>query len=115
MAIPLLSSSEHWTRHQAHVNATPSFSVPAPRRRRQLRSQVDGSVRVPAYVCPLGSDDGSGKKEAAASCVMCSVCLEDLRGGEMVRELPACYVMLTVKAAATEEAPESSSESLPPV
>jgi hypothetical protein len=91
-----------------------------------------------AYLCPLKSD-GSSKQEATTSRVMCSVCLEGVHGGEMVRQLPACRhifhvecvdmwlqshrtcptcrsvtkppVMLTVKAAATEEAPES----LPPV
>ncbi|KAJ1278832.1 hypothetical protein BS78_04G109300 [Paspalum vaginatum] len=28
--------------------------------------------------------------EPAAGCVVCSVCLEDVRGGEMARQVPAC-------------------------
>jgi hypothetical protein len=88
----------------------------------------------------IGGDD----EEAVSSCVVvCPVCLEGVHGGEMVRQLPACKhifhvecvdmwlqshrtcpmcravikppTMLTVKAAAAEEAPESSNESLPPV
>ncbi|KAM0833387.1 hypothetical protein ACQ4PT_064286 [Festuca glaucescens] len=112
-----------------------------------------GRTREPGCACVLPADVplppafayGGGKQEATASCVMCSVCLEDVHGGEIVRQLPACRhifhvecvdmwlqshrtcpmcrsvikppTMLTVKAAAAaaEEAPESSNESLPPV
>jgi hypothetical protein len=112
-----------------------------------------GQTRAPGCACVLPADvplppafaygGGKQEQEATASCVMCSVCLEDVHGGEMVRQLPACKhifhvecvdmwlqshrtcpmcravikppTMLTVKAAAAEEAPESSNESLPPV
>ncbi|CAL5022869.1 unnamed protein product [Urochloa decumbens] len=41
-----------------------------------------------AFQCPqLEAADGEAE---AASCVVCSVCLEDVRGGEMVRQVPAC-------------------------
>jgi hypothetical protein len=112
-----------------------------------------GQTRAPGCACVLPADvplppafaygGGKQEQEATASCVMCSVCLEDVHGGEMVRQLPACRhifhvecvdmwlqshrtcpmcravikppTMLTVKAAAAEEAPESSNASLPPV
>ncbi|RLN09388.1 RING-H2 finger protein ATL75-like [Panicum miliaceum] len=40
-----------------------------------------------AFRCPLEAGGGGGE---AASSVVCSVCLEDVRGGEMVRQVPAC-------------------------
>ena len=43
-----------------------------------------------AFRCPLEAAGGAGGGEAAASSVVCSVCLEDVRGGEMVRQVPAC-------------------------
>ncbi|CAL4970284.1 unnamed protein product [Urochloa decumbens] len=44
-----------------------------------------------AFQClQLKAADGEGEAAAAASCVVCSVCLEDVRGGEMVRQVPAC-------------------------
>ncbi|OEL16163.1 hypothetical protein BAE44_0022818 [Dichanthelium oligosanthes] len=39
-----------------------------------------------AFQCPL---EAGGGGETAASSVLCSVCLEDVRGGEMVRQLQA--------------------------
>ncbi|RCV04645.1 hypothetical protein SETIT_1G017100v2 [Setaria italica] len=42
-----------------------------------------------AFQCPVEAGGGGGEA-AAASCVVCSVCLEDVRGGEMVRQVPAC-------------------------
>jgi hypothetical protein len=101
-----------------------------------------------AFECPALEAGGGGERErepTAASCVVCcSVCLEDVRGGEMVRQLPACMhlfhmgcidmwlhshrtcpmcrcVISPVAAgapkAAAEEAPESSDDGhdLPPV
>ncbi|XP_062221369.1 RING-H2 finger protein ATL80-like [Phragmites australis] len=91
------------------------------------------------YECPLERDRG---EPATASCVLCSVCLEDVCGGEMVRQVPACKHIFHVECidmwlhshrtcpmcrcvisplpkvtpkAATEEAPESSTDELPPV
>ena len=46
-----------------------------------------------AFQCsPIKADDGRSEPAAAAasSGVVCSVCLEDVRGGEMVRQVPAC-------------------------
>jgi hypothetical protein len=91
-----------------------------------------------AYVCPLEVGE-----QAVASCVMCPACLEDVRGGEMVRQLPLCRHVfhvkcidmwlhshrtcptcrcmispspaVTSKPSEPEEGPESSVEALPPV
>ncbi|RLN07795.1 RING-H2 finger protein ATL75-like [Panicum miliaceum] len=52
-------------------------------------SQVDGAPPAFALRCPLEVEAGGGAGEAASS-VVCSVCLEDVRGGEMVRQVPAC-------------------------
>ncbi|OEL22145.1 hypothetical protein BAE44_0016836 [Dichanthelium oligosanthes] len=44
-----------------------------------------------AFQCPLEAAGGGGEAAAAAvSCVVCSVCLEDVRGGGMVRQVPVC-------------------------
>lgn len=45
-----------------------------------------------AFQCPLKADGGSVPAAAAAasSSVVCSVCLDDVRGSEMVRQVPAC-------------------------
>lgn len=45
-----------------------------------------------AYQPPAaGKGDGSdGDDKPRGSCVLCAVCLEDVRAGEMVRQLPAC-------------------------
>ncbi|KAL6888162.1 hypothetical protein ACP4OV_009188 [Aristida adscensionis] len=92
-----------------------------------------------AFECPL--DGGGGEPTACA--MVCAVCLEDVRGGEMVRRVPACRHVFHVECidmwmhahrtcpvcrceispapraagkAAAEEAPESSApEVLPPV
>jgi len=107
-------------------------------------------VNVPpafAFECPALEVGGGGEREpaaTAASCVVCSVCLEDVRGGEMVRQLPACMhlfhvgcidmwlhshrtcpmcrcvispVAAVTPKASAEEAPESSDDDhdLPPV
>ena len=59
-------------------------------------------VNVPpafAFECPALEVGGGGEREpaeTAASCVVCSVCLEDVRGGEMVRQLPACMHLFHV-------------------
>ena len=98
-----------------------------------------------AFRCPLEAAGGAGGGEAAASSVVCSVCLEDVRGGEMVRQVPACRHVFhagcidmwlrshrtcpmcrcvvsppsqaAMPKAAAEEPPESSAEDdeLPPV
>ncbi|EES04868.1 hypothetical protein SORBI_3004G114100 [Sorghum bicolor] len=51
-------------------------------------------VNVPpafAFECPALEASGGGEGEPApTAAVCCSVCLEDVRGGEMVRQLPAC-------------------------
>ncbi|TVU08713.1 hypothetical protein EJB05_42125, partial [Eragrostis curvula] len=43
---------------------------------------------LPAFAYRLPDDDGDGKPRVSA--VLCAVCLEDVRAGEMVRRLPAC-------------------------
>ncbi|PUZ75040.1 hypothetical protein GQ55_1G115800 [Panicum hallii var. hallii] len=48
-------------------------------------AQVDAPPAF-AFRCPLEAGGGAGE----ASSVVCSVCLEDVRGGEMVRQVPAC-------------------------
>ncbi|KAL6629604.1 hypothetical protein ACP70R_029369 [Stipagrostis hirtigluma subsp. patula] len=97
-----------------------------------------------AFECPVQRDGGGGGggEPVAASCVVCSVCLEDVRCGEMVRQVPACRHIFHVECidmwmhshrtcpmcrcvispapkeapkAAAEEAPESSGDELPPV
>ncbi|CAN6243748.1 unnamed protein product [Urochloa humidicola] len=97
-----------------------------------------------AFQCPQLEAAGGEGAAAAASSVVCSVCLEDVRGGEMVRQVPACRHVfhvgcidmwlhshrtcpmcrcvvsppekVTPKDAAVEAAPESSVEDeLPPV
>ncbi|CAO2045260.1 unnamed protein product [Urochloa humidicola] len=96
-----------------------------------------------AFQCPQ-LEAGGGEGAAAASSVVCSVCLEDVRGGDMVRQVPACRHIfhvecidmwlrshrtcpmcrcvvsppekVTPKDVAAEVAPESSAEDeLPPV
>ncbi|KAF0934473.1 hypothetical protein E2562_025550 [Oryza meyeriana var. granulata] len=42
---------------------------------------IDDALPASAYECPLGGDSNAE---------VCSVCLEDVRGGETVRRLPAC-------------------------
>ncbi|RLM80562.1 RING-H2 finger protein ATL75-like [Panicum miliaceum] len=103
-------------------------------------AQVDAPPAF-AFRCPLEAGGGAGE---AASSVVCSVCLEDVRGGEMVRQVPACRHVFHVGCidmwlhshrtcpmcrcvvsppsqaatpkAAAEEPPESSAEDeLPPV
>ena len=106
-------------------------------------AQVDAPPAF-EFRCPLEAG-GDGAGEAAASSVVCSVCLEDVRGGEMVRQVPACRHVFHVGCidmwlhshrtcpmcrcvvsppsqaampkAAAEEPPESSAEDdeLPPV
>jgi hypothetical protein len=57
-------------------------------------AQVVDAPPAFAFQCsPLKADDGRSEPAAAAaasSSVVCSVCLEDVRGGEMVRQVPAC-------------------------
>ncbi|KAF7096915.1 hypothetical protein CFC21_098795 [Triticum aestivum] len=110
---------------------------------RCARAHVVDAPPAFAYVCPLEAGDSEGEL-AAPSCVMCPVCLEDIHGGEMVRQLPACRHLfhvecidmwldshrtcpmcrcvisppptpMTAKASEPEEAPQSSDEVLPPV
>jgi hypothetical protein len=50
-------------------------------------------VNVPpafAFQCAVESGGEGDEVAASASCVVCSVCLEDVRCGEMVREVQAC-------------------------
>ncbi|CAN6231100.1 unnamed protein product [Urochloa humidicola] len=51
-----------------------------------------------AFQCPsLEAGGGGGEAaaaEAAAGCVVCSVCLEDVRGGEMVRQVQGVQARL---------------------
>ena len=105
-------------------------------------AQVDAPPAF-AFRCPLEAGGGGG--EATSSSVVCPVCLEDVRGGEMVRQVPACRHVFHVGCidmwlhshrtcpmcrcvvsppsqaampkAAAEEPPESSAEDdeLPPV
>ncbi|CAD6247410.1 unnamed protein product [Miscanthus lutarioriparius] len=53
---------------------------------------VDAPLAFAFQCSPLKADDGRSEPAAAAasSGVVCSVCLEDVRGGEMVRQVPAC-------------------------
>ncbi|CAL4970234.1 unnamed protein product [Urochloa decumbens] len=58
-------------------------------------AQVKDAPPAFAFQCPtLEAAGGAGAEaeaSAAAGCVVvCSVCLEDVRGGEMVRRVPAC-------------------------
>ncbi|CAD6251253.1 unnamed protein product [Miscanthus lutarioriparius] len=56
-------------------------------------AQVVDAPPAFAFQCsPIKADDGWSEPAAAAasSSVVCSVCLEDVRGGEMVRQVPAC-------------------------
>ncbi|KAG2649869.1 hypothetical protein PVAP13_1NG136100 [Panicum virgatum] len=50
-------------------------------------AQVDAPPAF-AFRCPLEAGGGGG--EATSSSVVCPVCLEDVRGGERVRQVPAC-------------------------
>jgi ferredoxin len=44
-----------------------------------------------AYEPPAAKNgDGGEEVKPRGSCVLCAVCLEDVRAGEMVRQLPAC-------------------------
>ncbi|RCV04606.1 hypothetical protein SETIT_1G013700v2 [Setaria italica] len=52
-------------------------------------AQVKDAPSAFAFQCPVEAGGGGGEA-ASASCVVCSVCLEDVRGGEMVRQVPAC-------------------------
>ncbi|CAN6237714.1 unnamed protein product [Urochloa humidicola] len=52
-------------------------------------AQVKDAPPAFAFQCAQLEAAGGGEA-AAASCVVCSVCLEDVRGGEMVRQVPAC-------------------------
>ncbi|CAN6243792.1 unnamed protein product [Urochloa humidicola] len=50
-------------------------------------AQVKDTLPAFTFQCPtLEAGHGGGE----AGCVVCSVCLEDVRGGEMVRQVPAC-------------------------
>ena len=50
-------------------------------------AQVDAPPAF-EFRCPLEAGGGGG--EATSSSVVCPVCLEDVRGGERVRQVPAC-------------------------
>ncbi|CAO2037899.1 unnamed protein product [Urochloa humidicola] len=110
---------------------------------------VTAGAARPGYPCPQVDAPPAftfqRPLEAAASSVVCSVCLEDVSGGEMVRQVPACRHIFhvecidmwlhahrtcpmcrcvisppsqvsTPKAAAEEVPPSSSAEDeLPPV
>ncbi|CAN6243791.1 unnamed protein product [Urochloa humidicola] len=52
-------------------------------------AQVTNAPPAFAFQCPQLEAVG-GEGAAAASSVVCSVCLEDVRGGDMVRQVPAC-------------------------
>ncbi|CAN6207580.1 unnamed protein product [Urochloa humidicola] len=83
--------------------AQPAASAAAPVRLARrlcacgLADAAGVAAALPAF--PYGDDDGGEAEAAAASAsprrrrrsgVLCAVCLEDVRGGEMVRQLPAC-------------------------
>ncbi|GJM90747.1 hypothetical protein PR202_ga07056 [Eleusine coracana subsp. coracana] len=98
-----------------------------------------------AFECPAVKAGGGSDGNEPCCCVVCSVCLEDVRGGEMVRQVPACRHVFHVEcidmwlhshrtcpmcrcmispplpspkgsSPAAEEAPhQSSTEELPPV
>ncbi|KAL5200559.1 hypothetical protein ABZP36_021762 [Zizania latifolia] len=51
-----------------------------------LAAQAIGALPAFAYVPPSAEDGGKPR----GSCVLCAVCLEDVQGGETVRQLPAC-------------------------
>jgi hypothetical protein len=51
-------------------------------------AQVKDAPPAFAFQCPAVEAGGEG--EATSCVVVCSVCLEDVRGGEMVRQVPAC-------------------------
>ncbi|CAN6243749.1 unnamed protein product [Urochloa humidicola] len=51
---------------------------------------VTADASRPGYPCAQVNAPPAFAFQAAASSVVCSVCLEDVRGGEMVRQVPAC-------------------------
>ncbi|WVZ76975.1 hypothetical protein U9M48_024883 [Paspalum notatum var. saurae] len=57
---------------------------------RYATAQVDAPPAFAFQQCPRLVAGGGGGEPPAASCVVCSVCLEDVRGGEMVPQVPAC-------------------------
>ncbi|TVU08712.1 hypothetical protein EJB05_42124, partial [Eragrostis curvula] len=49
-----------------------------------------GALPTFAYEPPPHRSAADGGEPARGSCALCAVCLEDVRAGEMVRQLPAC-------------------------
>ncbi|KAF0934480.1 hypothetical protein E2562_025557 [Oryza meyeriana var. granulata] len=45
---------------------------------------------LPAFAYARPAADGEGGGSKSGRCALCSVCLEDVQAGEMVRQLPAC-------------------------
>ncbi|KAJ1278833.1 hypothetical protein BS78_04G109400 [Paspalum vaginatum] len=73
------------------VTATTTAPAVLPR---YATARVDAPPAFAFQQCPVLVAGGGGGEPAAtaaaATCVVCSVCLEDVRGGEMVRQVPAC-------------------------
>ncbi|KAL6888163.1 hypothetical protein ACP4OV_009189 [Aristida adscensionis] len=111
-------------------------------RARALRARLADTPPAFAFKSPPERDGGGGEPTAGA--VVCPVCLEDVRGGDMVRQVPACRHIFHVecidmwlhahwtcpmcrceispatpnvapKAAPPETQPGSSADELPPV
>lgn len=58
---------------------------------RDVRARRRGDRRAPAFAYARpAADDGGGGGSKSGRCALCSVCLEDVQAGEMVRQLPAC-------------------------
>jgi len=71
--------------------AAAAGAAPRTQRRFGLPKAAINALPTFAYEPPAAKNgDGSDEEKPRGSCVLCAVCLEDVRAGEMVRQLPAC-------------------------